>query len=123
MAKPLRSWHLLRCCRSFPSGILGSSVSPFPICALQRCANEWQRASAPGRKVYGMVWPDPGGGHGQPPPPDLLITRVPNMYDLKTRGELVIFSFFRFVAALEHVPSQLNQGDSLRAKDERVYRH
>src|SRR5262249_33104299 len=24
---------------------------------------------------------------------------------------------------LEHVPSQLNQGDSLRAKDERVYRH
>src|SRR5215831_424351 len=26
-------------------------------------------------------------------------------------------------AQLEHVPSQLNQGDSLRAKDERVYRH
>ena len=26
-------------------------------------------------------------------------------------------------ADLEHVPSQLNQGDSLRAKDERVYRH
>src|SRR5262249_16395004 len=26
-------------------------------------------------------------------------------------------------AALKHVPSQLNQGDSLRAKDERVYRH
>src|SRR5262245_33831551 len=24
---------------------------------------------------------------------------------------------------LEHVPSQLNQGDSRRAKDERVYRH
>ena len=24
---------------------------------------------------------------------------------------------------LEHVPSQLNQGDSLGAKDERVYRH
>ena len=26
-------------------------------------------------------------------------------------------------AVLEHVPSQLNQGDSLGAKDERVYRH
>lgn len=26
-------------------------------------------------------------------------------------------------AKLEHVPSQLNQGDSLGAKDERVYRH
>jgi hypothetical protein len=24
---------------------------------------------------------------------------------------------------LEHVPSQLNQGDTLGAKDERVYRH
>jgi hypothetical protein len=24
---------------------------------------------------------------------------------------------------LEHVPSRLNQGDSLGAKDERVYRH
>ena len=29
----------------------------------------------------------------------------------------------REVEELEHVPSQLNQGDSLGAKDERVYRH
>jgi hypothetical protein len=29
----------------------------------------------------------------------------------------------RSLCELEHVPSQLNQGDSLRAKDERVYRH
>jgi hypothetical protein len=29
----------------------------------------------------------------------------------------------RRMLELEHVPSQLNQGDSLGAKDERVYRH
>ena len=34
-------------------------------------------------------------------------------------GELMI----TILAGLEHVPSQLNQGDSLGAKDERVYRH
>ena len=33
-------------------------------------------------------------------PPDLLITCIKNISDLKTRGELVIFSVFRFVAAL-----------------------
>jgi hypothetical protein len=48
---------------------------------------------------------------------------------------LIALSFFAFVALLgaktsherlaklAHVPSQLNQGDSLGAKDERVYRH
>ena len=47
-------------------------------------------------------------------------------------SDLAAVGFARFRVAmkahirsrgLEHVPSQLNQGDSLGAKDERVYRH
>src|SRR5262245_54496948 len=37
--------------------------------------------------------------------------------------DMAILLMFTWPAILEHVPSQLNQGDSLRAKDERVYRH
>ena len=53
-----------------------------------------------------LGWPSPTPD-GPALSPDLLITRVKNILDLKTRGELVIFSVFRFVTALvcrEQIP-------------------
>jgi len=47
----------------------------------------------------GLGWPSPTPD-GPALPPDLLITCIKNISDLKTRRELVIFPVFRFVAAL-----------------------
>src|SRR5215831_8439122 len=80
-----------------PSGILGFGVSPCQTLVESRAGP--QEAAPRRRARVGLGWTPPGP-LGPAPPPDLLITRVKNILDLKTRGELVIFSVFRFVAAL-----------------------
>src|SRR5262249_33505893 len=52
-------------------------------------------------------------------PRDVLIEVV----EQRRPGGLDAAEWELMLRVLEHVPSQLNQGDSLRAKDERVYRH
>src|SRR5215472_12737726 len=62
-----------------PRGILGFGVSPSRT-LLER------RKAAPGRRTRAARGWLGAGGDGQAPPPDLLITRAKNLFDLKTRG-------------------------------------
>src|SRR5262245_12894101 len=82
-----------------PSSILGSSVSPRRNARRSIAA---ERLISPGsgrRALVGLGRPSPTPD-GPALPPDLLITCIKNIFDLKTPGVLVIFSVFRFVAAL-----------------------
>ena len=65
----------------------------------RRRARDQSDSSVAGRALFPLGWPT-GCPHGPAPPLEFLITCIKNISDLKTRGELVIFSVFRFVAAL-----------------------
>src|SRR5262245_9486662 len=89
MAKPRCCWHSSERHSRFRC----FSVSNFAGVA-RGCRRRHQ-----GGEPAGLGWTPPGP-LGPAPPPDLLITRAKNIFDLKTPGVLVIFSVFRFVAAL-----------------------
>jgi hypothetical protein len=69
----------------------------FSVSAFLRVELCWSRAriraAAPRRRVRAARGWLGGGGVGQAPPPDLLITRAKNIFELKTRGVLGVFSF------------------------------
>ena len=66
----------------------------FPVSVFLRVELCWTRAglqeAALGRRArVGLGWTPPGP-LGPAPPPDLLITRAKNIFDLKTRGVLAV---------------------------------
>src|SRR5262249_26406262 len=88
-----------RVCRRNPgrsgdrrAGRLAASSRDAPAPAARTCIS--LRSGCFGRRArVGLGWPPPGYD-GQAVPPLLLNTGAKNLYEQKTRGELMIFSFF-----------------------------
>src|SRR5262249_14625693 len=76
-----------------------------------RWLNQLPPLLRPARRQHLLV--SSGASRQNQPHCERCIVRTP----VENGGRSIIRSY------LEHVPSQLNQGDSLGAKDERVYRH